>query len=85
MHPDIDERIELRLGAILMERNLTPAQFARNINVSKSTINELLKRRTHMPQPRHLIAICDELDIGLSDLVRIIPKAYVPDTEKNAA
>lgn len=56
-----------RLDELLKERRLTQTQFAKNSNISRTTINGTINGKVRIVTFETLITFCETLNITLSD------------------
>ena len=71
MPPDDDHRIQVNLGRLLAERNMTLAELARRIDVTVVNLSVLKNGRAKAIRFSTLTAICDALGCQPGDLLEV--------------
>ncbi|RZT15265.1 putative transcriptional regulator [Kribbella sp. VKM Ac-2569] len=69
--PDDDHRIQVNLGRLLAERNMTLAELARRIDVTVVNLSVLKNGRAKAIRFSTLTAICDALGCQPGDLLEV--------------
>jgi putative transcriptional regulator len=71
MPPDDEHRIQVNLGDLLAERDMTLAELARRVGVTVVNLSVLKNGRAKAIRFSTLTAICEALDCQPGDLLEI--------------
>lgn len=72
---DSKGRIKINLSIILGEKRITRRQLSLASGVRSNTISDLYNEKAKVISFENLVAICETLNISISDLLEIVPKA----------
>lgn len=75
-------RVRIRLSILLGEKRWTQAKLARKTGIRPNTICDLYNEMTEHVNLVQIGKICEALDCGLEDLLRLESIDYVPPKEE---
>jgi transcriptional regulator with XRE-family HTH domain len=69
-----DPNLEFRLQELVDAKGLSMAQFARDIKVAPTTVNDWVSGHVDLPKSSDIVLICRKLNVRLDELMDLSSK-----------